>query len=136
LASLNVGALLVVGFNIRDRLGGLLGVCSPTPNPEWSADLHLALKLVSVSCASGLERIRLQEDLFTVQERDRLVTNTANDGLWDYDVRDNKMYFSPRWRAMLGYTEDRDVPEWRLLVHPDDMAHVQNQLREHLEGKT
>src|SRR5690606_36665751 len=64
------------------------------------------------------------------------VTNTANDGLWDYDVRDNKKYFSPRWRVMLGYTEDKDVPEWRLLVHPDEMAHVQNQLRELLEGKT
>jgi diguanylate cyclase (GGDEF)-like protein/PAS domain S-box-containing protein len=136
LASLNVGALLIVGFNIRDRLGGLLGVCSSVPNPDWTADLHLALKLVGVSCASGLERIRLQEDLFTVQERDRLVTNTANDGLWDYDVRDNSMYFSPRWRSMLGYGELDKVPEWRLLVHPDDMARVQAQIRDHLEGKT
>jgi diguanylate cyclase (GGDEF)-like protein/PAS domain S-box-containing protein len=135
LASLNVGGLLVVGFNIRGRLGGILGVCSATPNPEWTADLHLALKLVSVSCASGLERIELQEDLFSVQERDRLVTNTANDGLWDYDVRENSMYFSPRWRSMLGYTDDADVPEWRLLVHPDDLAQVQTQLRDHLEGR-
>ncbi len=46
------------------------------------------------------------------------------------------MYFSPRWRAMLGYANDYDVPEWRLLVHPDDLAHVQTQLREHLEGRT
>jgi diguanylate cyclase (GGDEF)-like protein/PAS domain S-box-containing protein len=135
LASLNVGALLVVGFNIRGRLGGLLGMCSSAPNPDWGADWQIAMKLVGVSCASGLERIRLQEDLITVQERDRLVTNTANDGLWDYDVRDNSMYFSPRWRAMLGY-EDQDVPEWRFLVHPDDMARVQTQLREHLEGHT
>jgi diguanylate cyclase (GGDEF)-like protein/PAS domain S-box-containing protein len=136
LASLNVGALLIVGFNIRDRLGGMLGVFSAVPNPNWSADLHLALKLVGISCASGLERIRLQEDLFTVQERDRLVTNTANDGLWDYDVRDNSMYFSPRWRTMLGYGEHDKVPEWRLLVHPDDMARVQAQIRDHLEGRT
>ncbi|HEX5048928.1 MAG TPA: EAL domain-containing protein [Gammaproteobacteria bacterium] len=135
LASLNVGALLVVGFNICGRLGGILGVCSAATQPEWTADLHLALKLVGVSCASGLERIQLQEDLFTVQERDRLVTNTANDGLWDYDVRDNTMYFSPRWRAMLGYTDVEDIPEWRRLVHPDDLAHVQDQLREHLEGR-
>ena len=135
LASFNVGALLVVGFNICGRLGGVLGVCSAATNPEWTADLHLALKLVGVSCASGLERIQLQEDLFTVQERDRLVTNTANDGLWDYDVRDNTMYFSPRWRAMLGYADAEDIPEWRLLVHPDDLANVQNQLREHLEGR-
>ena len=136
LASLNIGALLLVGFNIRGGLGGVLGVCSSAPNPDWGADLHLALKLVSVSCASGLERIHLQEDLSTVQERDKLVTNTANDGLWDYDVRDNSMYFSPRWRTMLGYTDGEAVPEWRLLVHPDDMARVQTQLREHLEGRS
>ena len=135
-ASLNVGALLVVGFDIRGQLGGILGICSATPSPEWSADLHLAMKLIGVSCASGLERIRLEEDLFTVEERDRLVTNTANDGLWDYDVRDNSMYFSPRWRAMLGYADSEDIPEWRLLVHPDDMARVQSQIREHLEGQT
>ena len=136
LAGMNVGALLIVGFNICGRLGGMLGVCSTTPSPDWTADLHLALKLVGVSCASGLERIRLQEDLFTVQERDKLVTNTANDGLWDYDVRGNSMYFSPRWRAMLGYTDTQEVPEWRLLVHPDDMTQVQTLLREHLEGRT
>ena len=136
LASLNVASLLVVGFNIRETLGGVLGVCGAQPNPNWSADLHLALKLVGVSCATGLERIRLQEDLFTVQERDRLVTNTANDGLWDYDVRENSMYFSPRWRAMLGYTDGEDVPEWRMLVHPDDLAQVQTHLREHIEGRT
>ncbi len=136
LASLNVGGLLVVGFNIRGRLGGMLGVCSAVPNPEWAAELHLALKLLGASCASGLERIELTEDLADVQERDRLVSNTANDGLWDYDVRENSMYFSPRWRAMLGYSNDHDVPEWRLLVHADDLAHVQTQLREHLERRT
>jgi diguanylate cyclase (GGDEF)-like protein/PAS domain S-box-containing protein len=114
----------------------VLGVVSATPSPDWGADLHLALKLVGVSVASGLERIELLEDLFTVEERDRLVTQTANDGLWDYDVRDNSMYFSPRWRAMLGYADGVEVPEWRLLVHPDDFAHVQDQLREHLEGRT
>src|SRR5690606_17931158 len=124
LAILNVGALLVIGFNIRGELGGMLGVCSSVVDHEWSADLHLTLKLVGVSCSTGLERIRLQEELATVQERDRLVTNTANDGVWDYDVRDNSMYFSPRWRSMLGYTDAQEVPEWRMLVHPDDLAQV------------
>jgi diguanylate cyclase (GGDEF)-like protein/PAS domain S-box-containing protein len=135
LADLNVGAVLVVGFSIRGRLGGMLAVWSAAPNPEWSAELQLALKLLGASCASGLERVELTETLADVQERDRLVTNTANDGLWDYDVRENSMYFSPRWRAMLGYASDHDVPEWKLLVHPDDLAHVQTQLREHLEGR-
>jgi diguanylate cyclase (GGDEF)-like protein/PAS domain S-box-containing protein len=134
-AQLNVASIVVVGFNIADRIGGMLGVCS-APSPNWSGDFRLALKLLGVSCASGLERIRLRTDLATVQERDRLVTETANDGLWDYDVRGNSMYFSPRWRAMLGYENDEEIPDWRFLVHPDDIARVQHQLREHLEGKT
>lgn len=136
LASLNIGAMLVVGFSIRGKLGGFLGILSSATNPDWSAELHLALKLVGVSCASGLDRIRLHEDLLVMEERDRLVTNTANDGIWDYDVRGNSMYFSPRWRAMLGYDSDEDIPEWRFLVHPDDMARVQTQIRDHLEGRT
>jgi diguanylate cyclase (GGDEF)-like protein/PAS domain S-box-containing protein len=136
LAHLNVGAALLVGFSIRGRLGGMLGVLSAVPNPEWPVEVQLALKLLGASCASGFERIELEERLVDIQERDRLVTNTANDGLWDYDVRANSMYFSPRWRSMLGYASDHDVPEWRLLVHPDDLANVQTQLHEHLEGRT
>jgi len=136
LADLNVGAMLAVGFNMQGRFAGVLGVMSSAPNPDWGVDLHLALKLVGVSCASGLERIQLQEDLLIIRERDQLVTNTANDGLWDYDVKTNAMYFSPRWRAMLGYDSDDDVPEWRFLVHPDDLARVQTEIRDHLEGRT
>jgi diguanylate cyclase (GGDEF)-like protein/PAS domain S-box-containing protein len=135
-ADRGVAAVLLIGFDIDARMGGILGVMSSVPEPEWEADMQLALKLLGVSCASGLERIRLREDLFIVRERDQLVTNTANDGLWDYDYRANRTYFSPRWRAMLGYDADEDVPNWQKLVHPDDLARVQAQLRDHLEGKT
>jgi diguanylate cyclase (GGDEF)-like protein/PAS domain S-box-containing protein len=135
-AERNIAAVLMVGFDLNERIGGILGVMSSVAAPPWGADLQLALKLVGVSCASGLERIRLREDLFIVRERDELVTNTANDGLWDYDYRANQTFFSPRWRAMLGYEADQDIPNWQRLVHPDDLARVQAQLREHLEGRT
>ena len=135
-AERQVAAVLLVGFDIGNQLGGMLGILSPVADPEWGTDLQLALKLVGVSCASGLERIRLREDLMIVRERDELVSNTANDGVWDYDYRSNRTYFSPRWRSMLGYTDINTVPDWQRLVHPDDLARVQAQLREHLEGKT
>ncbi|HUF74088.1 MAG TPA: EAL domain-containing protein [Gammaproteobacteria bacterium] len=135
-AERKVAAVVLIGFDIDEHIGGILGVMSAVADPEWEADLRLALKLLGVSCASGLQRIRLREDLFIVRERDELVTSTANDGLWDYDYRANKTFFSPRWRAMLGYDADEDVPNWQKLVHPDDLARVQAQLRDHLEGKT
>jgi len=136
LAKLNVGGLMAVGFEIGGRQGGVLGVFSSTPDPDWGADLQITLKLIGVSCASGLGRLQLEDELLMIRERDQLVSSTANDGLWDYDVRENSMYFSPRWRTMLGYVEDEEIPEWRFLVHPDDIVRVQAQIRDHLEGRT
>ena len=136
LAERHISAVLLVGIDLDEKIGGIIGLMRSVPVSEWGTDLQLALKLVGVSCASGLERIRLREDLFMVRERDQLVTSTANDGLWDYDYRSNQTYFSPRWRAMLGYEDEENVPNWQKLVHPDELARVQAQLREHLEGRT
>jgi diguanylate cyclase (GGDEF)-like protein/PAS domain S-box-containing protein len=58
--------------------------------------------------------------------------------MWDFDVENNTVYYSPRWRKMLGYDEhDANVtPDWRRLVHPDDLARVQAMIRDHIAGKT
>ena len=61
----------------------------------------------------------------------------ANDGLWDWDVRENRLYFSPRWKPMLGYAEAEigDAPgEWLGRVHPDDRAALTQALDAHLTG--
>src|SRR4029450_3353567 len=46
--------------------------------------------------------------------------------------------FATRWRAMLGYADDdmRGSPDWRSLVHPDDLSRVQAAIRDHVAGKT
>lgn len=63
----------------------------------------------------------------------------ARDGVWDWDMRDNSVYFSQRWKAMLGY-DDADIPAtieaWEKRVHPDDMAEVLEHLHAHIEGRT
>ena len=51
----------------------------------------------------------------------------ANDGLWDWNVRTNEVYYSPRWYTMLGYPSDQeggDLNTWASLVHPEDMEWV------------
>jgi diguanylate cyclase (GGDEF)-like protein/PAS domain S-box-containing protein len=74
-----------------------------------------------------------------MQERDQVMIQAANDGTWDFDALSNTMSFSPRWRAIMGYSEDelaRSAPDWRRLVHSDDLAKVQAKLRDHLAGNT
>ncbi len=78
-------------------------------------------------------------DLQASEERYSLVARGANDGLWDWDYKNNRVYFSPRWKSMLGFSEDAigsDPWEWIARIHPDDKSHVVAELEAHKVGET
>lgn len=65
--------------------------------------------------------------LKTVKERLEYAVNGTKDGLWDWDLQSNEVYFSPRWKEMLGYTDDElsnVLKNWANNVHPDDLEEV------------
>jgi diguanylate cyclase (GGDEF)-like protein/PAS domain S-box-containing protein len=71
------------------------------------------------------------------EQRHALAMQGANDGLWDWDVRADRMYFSPRWKALIGYADHEigDAPgEWLGRVHQDDRAALTQALEAHLSG--
>ena len=138
LAELNIGSTLIIGFTLHNEVAGFLALANEHPVENWDANLHLLMKLIGASLASGLERMRTIDLLEEMEERNSLVNLTANDGIWDFDGQSKRIQLSRRWKAMLGYPEDQEdvLPDWYRLVHPDDMARVQAKMREHLEGKS
>jgi diguanylate cyclase (GGDEF)-like protein/PAS domain S-box-containing protein len=135
---LQIGSTLLVALRVQGRPAGFLGLCHTLPRGAWDVNLQLLMKLIGTSLATGLERIRIQTRLSKLEERTTLSQAAANDGLWDFDVENNEVYFSPRWKAMLGYADEdmRGSPDWRALVHPDDLSRVQGAIRDHVAGKT
>jgi diguanylate cyclase (GGDEF)-like protein/PAS domain S-box-containing protein len=78
-------------------------------------------------------------ELQVSEERYSLVAHGANDGLWDWDYKDDRVYFSPRWKTILGFTEDEignDPLEWIDRIHPDDTTRVINELHAHKMGQS
>jgi diguanylate cyclase (GGDEF)-like protein/PAS domain S-box-containing protein len=138
MVELNIGSVLMIGFAVHGEIAGFLGLANEHANGGWNANLHLLLKLIGASLATGLERLRDREILAELKKRNELISMTANDGIWDFDGLTKRVDLSCRWKKMLGYDEnDEDVLlDWYRLVHPDDMARVQTRMREHLEGKT
>ena len=79
------------------------------------------------------------EALKKSEERHRLVLEATEYGVWDWDARTGKVYFSPGYCSMIGYKPNELEPEyetWANLLHPDDRAYAEGVVREHLEGKT
>lgn len=138
LHELHMGSLLVIGFSAHGNIAGFLALANDDSVEGWDANLHLLLKLIGSSIASGLEHVRDKDVLNQLQERNDLVAVTANDGIWDFDGDTKRINLSRRWKTMLGYDlEDEDLMlDWYQLVHPDDMARVQASMRAHLEDKT
>ncbi len=72
-------------------------------------------------------------------ERYALAVRAANDGIWDWDLQTDRIYFSPRWHAILGQPEearDEQPSVWFDLVAPDDLPQLRNAIDAHLEGRT
>ncbi|MEO6714569.1 MAG: diguanylate cyclase, partial [Mycobacteriales bacterium] len=71
------------------------------------------------------------------EERYALAAQAANDGLWDWDIATNTVYYAPRWSAMLGYAPADTAPTpqaWFGIVHADDLSTLSAALDDALSG--
>jgi diguanylate cyclase (GGDEF)-like protein/PAS domain S-box-containing protein len=85
------------------------------------------------------ERKQMEEALRQSEERYALAALATNDGLWDWDLKTYEIYFSGRWKAMLGYQEHEigsDPDEWFNLVHPEDLVLLKQDISAHLKDSS
>ncbi|HEX8341771.1 MAG TPA: EAL domain-containing protein [Tepidisphaeraceae bacterium] len=85
------------------------------------------------------ERRRSEAALQQIEERYALAVSGANDGIWDWDIKSDRIYFSTRWKALLGYGESdigSEPNEWFSRVHADDVVSFRSGIDAHLQGKT
>ena len=83
------------------------------------------------------ERKLAEQALRESQERFALAVQGTNDGIWDWNVVTNAVYFSPRWKSMLGYEEhevENTFAGWERLLHPQDRERALTQIQAYFSG--
>ena len=84
-------------------------------------------------------RIAVENELREQQQRWQLALDGASDGIWDWDAVTGQVFYSPRWKQMLGF-EPHELPDtseiWEELVHPDDLPRAKQLVQDHLNRKT
>ena len=91
-----------------------------------------------VSLIDITESKKIEEELKASEDRLSKTLLAANDGMWDWNLITNKVYFDPRYYEMAGYAVDEfphELEEFQKRIHPDDVENVMFQAQQHLEGK-
>ena len=101
---------------------------------------HLSYEGQEMHCAfvrNITKRKRTEEALCASEERFELAVRGSNTGIWDWDLRTNKSYFSPLWKSMLGYEDHEllgELSEWEERLHPDDLERALATVQAYLKG--
>ena len=138
---------LTVPFQIEHRVRRADAAIDSTDKPQWRwlvcrgmavmDDTGYPIRLVG-SVADITDRKLAEQRLRQSEERYALAAAGAADGLWDWHIDSGEVYYSPRWKAMLGY-EDAEIgdtiDEWFRRVLPGDLDGLQTAINLHLAGE-
>ncbi len=129
--------LPVIMVTARNQSEDIVRALQMGANDYLTKPIDFAVALARIG--TQLSHKRAQEGLKESEERYALAARGANDGLWDWNLATNVIYFSDRWKAMLGYAENEmsDKPEeWLDRVHTDDRQRMLDEIASHQNGDT
>ncbi|MBW8845122.1 MAG: EAL domain-containing protein [Burkholderiales bacterium] len=137
LAVIGVGALLLLGLAQWAFESRYLIVSLAPPL------LGLAVATLGASALrAGFEQARRRvaaRQLAASEQRYALAAQGANDGLWDWDLIDGEVYYSPRWLALMGLSAGeagQAISAWTRPLEPAQAAAFDEELKAHLEGRS
>ena len=85
------------------------------------------------------ERKRAIQELKTTKEQLELFIRATSEGFWDWNFTTNEIYFSPRWKEMLGYTDqelDNTLDMWESVIFEEDHAAALQLVDDYNSGRT
>jgi PAS domain S-box-containing protein len=85
------------------------------------------------------EHKKTSQSLKISKERFDLAMQGSNDGLWDRDLIKNTVYYSERWKSMLGFSDNEfanNIKSFEERIHPEDLEKVNSEFLNHLNKKT
>jgi PAS domain S-box-containing protein len=99
---------------------------------SWMAVLTITAMALSAGMA---ERGRAQEALRESEARINLAANAANLGLWVWNLRDNELWVTEKWRKLFGFAKSEPVSFGQLAqrVHPEDRERMKQRVQHMLE---
>ncbi|MDK2742775.1 MAG: ATP-binding protein [Nitrospira sp. BO4] len=138
LAPLGITSMLDVPILSEGRMIGVICHEHIGPMRRWTREeQHFATSIANAVALAieAADRRKVEQALRTSEERLTMTVQSANIGIWDWDLKSNVVYLSPEWKRQLGY-EDHELgntfAEWKSRLHPEDYDRVWNTIEAYL----
>jgi diguanylate cyclase (GGDEF)-like protein/PAS domain S-box-containing protein len=142
LGTVSLSTYLVLHLNYTARAEGLVGQLfqnNSRLNREIEERRKAEQEISRLNSNLEARVAERTEALRESEERYALAAKGSKDGLWDWNLVSGTIYFSQRWKNMLGYGEEEisDSPEeWFKRMHPDERGRVREQIKSYCAGET
>ena len=123
---------MTIGVLCAEHLGNLR---------EWNLEEQSFARSIGDLVILAIEssnRNLAEQQLKESEKRWQLVLEGNNDGIWDWDCKTNAVFFSTRYKTMLGYEENElapNVDSWIKLIHPEDFSRVMSIVESYWSGE-
>ena len=135
----DIKSILVYPLNVENSFFGFIGYDECEKNKTWSRDEVELLRTVSNIISNSFERKLVIEKLGYSELRLKLAIESANEGLWDWNIEKGDLFFSDFWYKMRGYITLEERPKvsgWHEIVYDEDRPGMMEALNKHLSGET
>ncbi len=125
-----VASTVIIPILYKDKLDGTLALPCYTDHKEWSTRELETAGIIADALARSVSRNQITRHLEESDKRYTYAIEASRDGIWDWNLVDNSVYFSDSYLAMLGYQQEDIEPTWssfrNVLVHPEDVNYLVN----------
>lgn len=94
---------------------------------------------ILASCHDITDRKAAETALLDSEVRYALISRAANDGIWDWNIPGGAVYYSTRWKEIVGIEPGRrlsTLEDWLSRVHPEDAVRLRSEIDAHVAGRT
>lgn len=118
---------------------GWMGYDNCTTRDKWEPEVVQALYSVARNIGIRLSREKATLEQNKLLDRFEMTIKASQQGMWEWDILNNKLNYSPIFMEMLGYEPnefEHTYENWRIRVHPDDLEHTEKILEAYFTNAT
>ncbi|MDP3394482.1 MAG: PAS domain-containing protein [Sediminibacterium sp.] len=118
---------------------GWIGYDNCTTKDKWEQEVVQSLYTVARNIGIRLSREKATLEQNRLLERFQMTIKASQQGMWEWDIANNKLNYSPIFMKMIGYEPnefEHTYENWKIRVHPDDIVATEKSLEEYFTNIT